>query len=150
MKNLILTFALLLIGSSAIAQDWAKWVNYEFEDEAAYAKAEPEVLLAANYLFENPVDKDDIRRDIAVRAVLLWMEGTPDYTFEITEEAMDLVKGKDTYFSMYLAGLTKTALENEGDPLTTAELHEQVQGSPSFSNAVLVRPARYIEDCIRK
>ena len=55
------------------------------------------------------------------------MNGTPDYTFEIGDDAMSLTKGKQELLGLYLAAMTKVVLDNPEEELSNKEIHNQSQ-----------------------
>ena len=56
------------------------------------------------------------------------MEGTPDYTFEIGKEAMDLTKGNNDLLGLYLAAMSKVVLDEKGDEkLSNEQIYNQAE-----------------------
>jgi hypothetical protein len=56
-----------------------------------------------------------------------WMEGTPDYTFEIGEKSMELTKGNSDLLGLYLAAMTKVVLENTDKDLNNETIYENAE-----------------------
>lgn len=86
---------------------------------------ESSVLECSNYLLENPVNKDVENRLTAFQFLFQWMEGTPDYTFSIGEEALDLTKGNPEMLTLYFASLAKTVLDAKGSNITEDQIQQQ-------------------------
>lgn len=76
-------------------------------------KADEAALLSANYLLATPSNDKSLPRIKAVQYVLKWMEGTPNYTFEIDATITKLNKKGTELIGLYLAATTKYCLENK-------------------------------------
>ena len=122
MKKTLL-FVLMVFALNAFGQDFTKLQNYDFKSVDDYKSQENEVLKCANYLFDNPNDSEELNRLTSVQFIMKWMEGTPDYTFAIGPNAMDLTKGGPDLLGLYLAGMSKTVLENPNKKLNNDEIH---------------------------
>lgn len=105
-------------------QDFARLDQIPLVAAEDYKPAEAQVLACANYLFNTPYKKDHPNRQKALRFITKWMMGTPDYTFEIGHEALELTKGNDDLFALYMAGLTKTALDRGKEQFDNQKTHE--------------------------
>ncbi len=127
MKKNILILAVILLANISFSQNFKKLVNYEFKTEESYTTEMDNVLECANYLFENPNDENELNRLIATQYIMNWMNGTPDYTFEIGDDAMSLTKGKQELLGLYLAAMTKVVLDNPEEELSNKEIHNQSQ-----------------------
>ena len=90
----------------------------ELKKKEDFKPAEGTVLDLSNYLLDNPIDKDEAQRRRSFQYVLKWMEGTPDYTFNITPKAMNLIGDKKELLPIYLSSLAKAALEEGGKDLS--------------------------------
>ncbi len=55
------------------------------------------------------------------------MTGTPDYKFDIGENAMELTKGDSDLLGLYFAAMTKVVLEKTGEKLNDDQVYEQAQ-----------------------
>lgn len=110
MKKLILTlnifFAFTVLCS---AQNLPDFNSYKLEKAEDYGKTENVALQAADYLFSTPF-KDTLKRTNSELFILQWMEGTPDYTFDIDNKAASILGNK--YLRIYLAASLKYRLEN--------------------------------------
>lgn len=123
MKRLFIIVFIALVSNLLYGQDFSKLTDFEFDSKESYKTQETNVLSCANYLFNNPVEKDnELKRLIALQFIIKWMEGTPDYTFNIGNESIELTKGNQELFGLYLAGITKTGLENK-ESLTDKQVY---------------------------
>ena len=61
-------------------------MNTEFNKKSDYKEQESSVLYCANYVLDNPLVEEDIKRQVSTQFILKWMTGTPDYTFSLGEE----------------------------------------------------------------
>lgn len=124
MKKLLLTTALLFISVNFYAQDFKKNENIKLESLDDYKKAEPDVLKCADFLLRTPIKPETANRLNALAFVVKWMSGT-NYTFNVDSQAMDLTKGDDNLFGMYMVCMTKVALTNPDKKLTNDEMYKQ-------------------------
>ena len=124
-KNLFLSFLFLCSSLIVFSQDFSSLQNVTLEDYEQYKSAEQEVIECCDYLLSNPYDKKDVNRLYAAQFLLKWMEGTPEYTFEINDEAMTLTNGKTELLQIYLAALTKTRLTIKDGSVSKEELNEK-------------------------
>lgn len=126
MKKLTLLIILGLFANLSFAQDFSKIQNYDFTDEQKYKEAESLVLETTQFLFDTPFDKNDLNRLHATTFILKWMEGTPDHTFNIDNSAVELTKGNNDLFGMYIAGMARVVLENKSETLADNTIHDKV------------------------
>ncbi|WP_111683068.1 hypothetical protein [Winogradskyella tangerina] len=154
MKKLILFIAIATTFNLSFSQNFDEIATYEFKDAESYSTEKPKVLACANYLFNNPVDTDGYNRLLALQYIMKWMEGTPDYTFEIGSDVLDLTKGSDDLFGLYLAAMSKVVLEENGDTsLTSEQIHDKsvnilVDYCANKSNNI--KPSKKIKKLIKK
>ena len=125
MKKNILIIAIIFSVNSLFGQDFTQLENYEFKTTESYQTEKSNVLIAANYLFENPANKHEINRLTSLQYIIKWMTGTPDYTFELEDNAMKLTKGNSDLLGLYMAAMTKVVLENKGGNLTNEEIYNR-------------------------
>ena len=112
MKRLLLTLSLVLTLNLANAQSAPDYSKYPLEKEEDFAKAKEAALQTANYLLGNPVSKDPQQRLEAMQYLLMWMQGTPDYTFAI-DGTFSLVGEDQQIMGLYLASMIKYHIVNE-------------------------------------
>lgn len=122
MKNFLLSLIVILSTLTVSSQDFEKLKNTKLQNKEDYKVAEPTVLSLTSYLFQNPSTKDEINRLNAIQFIIKWMEGTPEYTFSIDKEAMDVTKGSDDLTGLYFAAMSKVVLDNPQQKLSDAEI----------------------------
>ena len=125
MKRIILILIAIFYFNLSYGQNFKELVNYEFKTLEDYKTETDKVLSCANYLFTNPANSSELNRQVAIQYIMKWMEGTPDYTFEIGQKAMDLTKGNNDLFGLYFAAMTKTVLEEDNTKLTNEEIYDR-------------------------
>jgi hypothetical protein len=115
MKLKIITLSLLIIGfaSPSFAQNFSKLKNLRMTEKKDFAKAEKEVNACCKYLLNNPVTKDKEKRSIAANFLFQWMEGTPDYTFDMDETVVELSKINQSLLPVYMSAVTQYTLEHK-------------------------------------
>ena len=85
----------------------------KLEAKEDYKLAEPAVLKASNYLFTSKYDKDDLERLYAIQFIMRWMNGTPDFTFELEEKFSKPFLQETDLLGLYMSGLAKYAIEHK-------------------------------------
>ncbi|MCV9387159.1 hypothetical protein [Reichenbachiella ulvae] len=124
MQKFILTLSLAACCQLALAQDFNQIANYKFQSAEDFKTQEPTIIQCAEFLLGTPASQQEPQRLLAIQFILKWMEGTPDYTFEIGPEAAELTKGNTELLSLFLASMSKVVLENNGSSLTNAEVYQ--------------------------
>lgn len=125
MKRIIFILLITFYSNPSFGQNFSELANLKFETAESYKPAESQVLMCSNYLFNNPTNKEEMNRLHAIQYIMKWMTGTPDYTFEIGEKAMELTKGNSELLSLYMAAMSKVVIENKGDKLTNDAIYNQ-------------------------
>lgn len=110
MKNIIFIITLFNLTIS-FGQNFDEIKNYEFKTIESYQTEKSKVLLYANYLFDNPANKEELNRLYAIQYIMKWMTGTPDYKFELGKREIELTKGNSDLLGLYMAAITKVVLE---------------------------------------
>jgi hypothetical protein len=109
MKTIYLVLFIVL-NASAFSQTASQYDNILLTTANEYRRAEPQVMLAADYVYSSPIDKDDKHRTDAIRFIMKWMQGTSDYSFPIDETFTKITKNDNELFGVYMACLSKYAL----------------------------------------
>lgn len=125
MKKTISTVLLLCTIGFVWAQDFSSLATIALTDADAYKKAEPKVMECCDYLLSNSVKTEAANRQLAIQFIVKWMEGTPEYSFEIDETVMRLTSGSKELLPLYLAAMTKAALTNAVEPKSKADLKKE-------------------------
>lgn len=111
-KDLLLIF-LLCSSLSSFAQVVPNFRLIKLNKRVHYRDAEPAVINTITYLFNNPIDKKNKLRADAGQFLLKWMNGTPDYTFNLGENETNYFNTDADLMLMYMAALTKFTLANK-------------------------------------
>jgi hypothetical protein len=111
MKFLWLTLTIFCF-QLTYSQDLPNFEAITLDKASDYKPAESSVLTAANYVFSVSVNDDNASRRNALAFIIRWMSGTPDYNFELDETAAKVCKGSDAMMGLYVAAMTKYALEH--------------------------------------
>jgi hypothetical protein len=121
MQKIVLGLALILCGTGLNAQNFKELAAYEFKAPENYQEQESNVLACANYLFANPMEKEEYQRAVATKFIMDWMIGTPDYTLNFGDGFIEVTTGNEELVGMYMAAATKTILENNSEKTLTDE-----------------------------
>ncbi len=127
MKKILLIILMVCASHVSFAQDFSALANYEFKSVESYETEKEKVLMCANYLFDHPANQSELNRLVSIAYIMKWMEGTPEYTFQIDDKAMELTKGNKDLLGLYLAAMTKVVLDNKGDKLTEEQIYNQAE-----------------------
>lgn len=116
MKRLFFICLIGLISTTSFAQSLPDFDAIQLNVKEDYdSVADNAALQAANYLFDTPMEKNNINRLKSLRFIIRWMTGTPNYSFALDEQATKFAKKNDDLLGLYMAGMTKFALENKAD-----------------------------------
>lgn len=127
MKKIILIIAIAFAHHLSFGQNFNELANYEFKTLESYETEKNNVLMCANYLFNNPANQAGLNRLLSIQYIMKWMEGTPDYTFEIGEKAMELTKGNSDLLGLYFAAMSKVVIENKDEELNNEEIYNKAE-----------------------
>ena len=109
-KFLALTIA-AGIAISSFAQ--SSYSNIKLEEKEDYKIAEATVLKASEYLFTTKYDKEDLERLYAIEFIMKWMNGTPDFSFELNEKFTKPFLHETDLLGLYMGALAKFAIEHK-------------------------------------
>ncbi len=113
MKRLILSILLFgFVGNISFSQNLLGFENISGNDRNDFKAAEPKALEAANYLLSTAIDENIQDREKALKYMLMWMEGTPDFVFYIDENITVFTRSNELLLKVYMACLTKESLAN--------------------------------------
>lgn len=110
MRKLLLLFA-CFFALSAIAQNVYDEIKLEAKED--YKLAEPTVIKACNYLFTSKYDKEDLERLYAIQFMMRWMNGTPDFNFQLDEKFTKPFLHETDLLGLYMSALAKYAIEHK-------------------------------------
>ena len=106
----ILCILLMFAAVSSFSQNTSQYDNILLNTAADYRKAEPQVSLAADYVYSTPIDKENINRRNAIAFILKWMQGTSDYSFAVDESMRKITNDDRELIGVYAACITGYAL----------------------------------------
>lgn len=106
----IISILFCCLAFSAFSQHNSQYDNILLNSAADYRKAEPQVILAADYVYSSPIDKDNLNRKNAIAFIMKWMAGTSDYSFGMDETISKIAGGDNEILSIYFVSLAKYAL----------------------------------------
>jgi len=109
MKTLI-SILFWCVALSAFSQTSSQYDNIPLTSAANYRKAEPQVILAADYVYSSPIDKENTYRKNAISFIMKWMAGTSDYSFGMDETISKIAGGDNDILGIYFVCLAKYAL----------------------------------------
>lgn len=95
---------------SVFSQNSSQYDNIPLTTAAEYRKAEPYVILAADYVYSSPIDKENLNRTNAISFIMKWMVGTSDYSFGMDETIRKVSNGDNEILGIYFSSLAKYAL----------------------------------------
>jgi hypothetical protein len=110
MKKIFFIGVLLLVVSTSFAQNLPDFDAIKLETKADYKPADPYALQASNLLLTTPFDKNSLDRVKALRFIVRWMSGTPDYLFSLNDPIAKATN--EELLGLYMACMTKYCLEN--------------------------------------
>ena len=108
----ISTLLLVLVSNYCFSQSLPDYDNVKMEQKSDYKEADKVALIAANYLFSTPYEKNDLSRLRSLKFIIKWMSGSPDFSFSLDGVATKISKGNDDLLGQYMAAMSKFALEN--------------------------------------
>jgi len=117
MKKLLLILLLTIATGKLFAQVVPPFDQYKFNRDSDYKLADSTVLQTANYLLSIPIDQNISIRLKAGHFVILWMQGTPYYTFSLEQSAIRYLSGNIDLMLLYMTSMAKYALQaRSNDP----------------------------------
>jgi len=99
-----------LVALNVFSQKTSQYDYIPLKSAADYRKAEPQVILAADYVYSTPIDKENINRQNAISFVMKWMAGTSDYSFGMDETITKISNSENEILGIYFTCLAKYAL----------------------------------------
>jgi hypothetical protein len=153
MKKIILIALLTLTYTMSFGQNFSELAKTEFKSKESYKPAESQVLTCANYLFSSPANQAELNRLNAIQYIIKWMSGTPDYTFDLGEKAMNLTGENSDLLGLYMAAMSKVVLENSTQKLSSDEIYNQSEKIMVQYCAVAdnkVKPSKKIKQLIKE
>ncbi len=111
MKRVLLLYLLLLLPVLALrGQDFRVPPDFDPDTVRDFARFEPAVVKAADWLMHHPPDTTAQRREIA-RFLVTWLDKTPTLTIVLDPDIITFTDCPDCLL-IYMAGYAKHALQN--------------------------------------
>lgn len=110
--SLILCGSFFLITGNIYSQTFEVPQNYEFKQAADYTKYEKDIIEAAKWLIETPLNEQADKRKEVSKFVVTWINGSPTVNVEINPTIMDFEKKNEGMLTIYMAGSARYVLEN--------------------------------------
>ncbi|MFI5157279.1 MAG: hypothetical protein ACHQF4_00340 [Sphingobacteriales bacterium] len=123
MKKLIIFFLLIASAGTSLAQNLPRFDQYKFRKTSDYKLADSAVLQTANFLLSTPINQNIPTRIKAGQFVMRWMEGTPDYTFSLEQNAIKYLSGNVDMMLLYMTSMAKYALENKSNDVKVTTIN---------------------------
>lgn len=111
MKTILAVLLCVSISFMASAQQFKGLDNLPMKSDADFKKAEPTVKDCAKYLLGHPQDDKDESAKNAARFLVIWMTGTPDYSFSVDADMVKFTKKNEGLTAIYMAAMVKAALD---------------------------------------
>lgn len=104
-------FALLSVGR-LFGQTFAVPANYAFTTKADYARYEPEVMGAVNWLETTPLNREAAKRKEVNAFLFKYLEGSPTVSIELHNYVLELNKKNPDLLMVFMAGWARHQLAN--------------------------------------
>lgn len=153
MKKIIFIVLITLTCTMSFGQNFSELAKTEFKSKESYKPTESQVLTCANYLFATPANQAELNRLNAIKYIFKWMSGTPDYTFDIGDNAMKLTDGSSDLLGLYMAAMSKVVLEKSTQKLSSDEIYNQSEKIVVKYCAIAdnkVKPSKKIKQLIKE
>ena len=103
---------LLFISSNLFAQSFEVPNGYELKVKEDYAKYEKDIVEAAKWLKETPLNAEPEKRKEVSAFVVSWVNGSPTVNVEITPSIFDFENKNSGMLVIYMASSAKYVLDN--------------------------------------
>jgi hypothetical protein len=115
MKKLLLFFLFVAASGNLFAQNLPQFDQYKLNKPGDFKLADSAVLQTANFLLSTPIDQNVNMRLKAGHFVMKWMQGTPDYTFSLEQNAIKYLSDNVDLMLLYMTSMAKYSLEAKSD-----------------------------------
>jgi len=112
MKTAFLTLLIVSLGFSAFSQTFPPIDNVTMTTKEDYRAKDSLALQVANYVLSTPSNEKSVDRLSATSFLLKWMDGTPDYSFELGQNVLQYFQKDIDLMSVYMACMTAYALQS--------------------------------------
>jgi len=87
--------------------------NVQLNVKEDYAKYEPDIIAATNWLESNPLDREPEKRKEVSAFVMKWIIGSPSVNVSLTEQIQKLYGKNASLLIIYMGSYTRHFLENK-------------------------------------
>lgn len=124
MKKLLIILMLTATTTGKLfAQQVPPFGQYKLNNDKDFKMADSIVLRTATFLLSTPIDQNVAVRLKAGHFVMKWMEGTPDYTFSLEQNAIKYLSGNVDLMLLYMASMAKYALETKSNDVKVTTIN---------------------------
>lgn len=114
MKYLFFIITLSCLATSVQAQQIRDYSGISLERDEDYNDAvNAAALETANYILSVPPNNDDMMLVKARQYLIMWMTGSPDYTFSVGTSFVQVSETSKELGAVYLAAMVKCHMDNE-------------------------------------
>ena len=113
--KIMLSIALLLCVSYAIAQDSPVPPDYKLTKNEDYKTYEKDILNTIDYLENTPVNTNRKQRMEAAKFLLEWTTGSPDVTIALSQSILVFTDRNPDLQTVFIAGWTRYAIQHPED-----------------------------------
>ena len=112
MRKTILVLATFIVVIAARSQELPDVSSIKLDHKEDFnSNANKAALKVSVYLLTTSIEKN-ANRDLAESYLIKWMKGTPEFYFNLDEDAAKLAKKNNDLFVVLMAAMTKYVLEN--------------------------------------
>ena len=112
MKTILGIFLITITSQFAFSQDFSKYDNHAFTKKEDYKSFEPVIVEMSNYILSHKVEDGSANQKIALKVLIIWMSGTPDYQFSIDESFSPFMDKNKDLVGIFMASLANFALKH--------------------------------------
>lgn len=120
-RNTILVCFLLLAAKMLTAQSFDVPKNVVLKDKDDYAKYEKDIINAAIWLRDTPLNEQEAKRKEVSQFVILWLTGSPTVDVELGTAVLDFEKKNTGMMVVFMAASARYSLENNYSKDKTAK-----------------------------
>jgi hypothetical protein len=111
-SRIFIALATCFISTIAYSQSFDVPQNVLLNTASDYARYEKDIIQAANWLVNTPINEQAEKRKEVSAFVVTWINGSPTVNVEINPTIMDFDKKNSGMLVIYMASSTKYVLEN--------------------------------------
>ena len=111
MKKSIFSILIAFISFAASAQEFKGLDNIPMKTDADFRQAESTIKDCVKYILGHPISSDDVSGKNASRFLIIWMTGTPDYSFAVDADFVKYSKKNEGLTAVIMAAMAKAVLD---------------------------------------